>query len=205
MSTRAAAVQRGLSLEYFTVGWNALEAIVALASGVVANSIALIGFGLDSVIEVSSGLVLLWRLHADHNEERRKFVERWALRLVGITLIALASYVAGDSLWTLWKRGAPERSLPGIALAAVSLIAMPLLASAKRKVASQLSSSALHADSQQTNICAYLSGILLLGLLLNAAFGWWWADPVAAFAMVPLIAHEGMEAIRGKGCCGHDC
>lgn len=203
MSSRAALIQRGLSLEYFTVGWNALEAIVALASGVVAGSIALIGFGLDSVIEVSSGLVLLWRLHADRDEARREYVERRALRLVGVTLISLAVYVAGDSIASLWKHEVPERSLPGIALAAVSLIAMPLLASKKRRLASKLASAALHADSQQTGICAYLSGILLLGLLLNAALGWWWADPVAGLLMTPLIAYEAVEALRGRTCC--DC
>lgn len=205
MNTRAAAVQRGLNLEYFTVGWNVLEAVVALISGAVAGSIALIGFGLDSVIEVSSGLVLLWRLHSDGNEMRREFVERRALRLVGLSLAALAIYVAVDSIWSLWEREVPDRSLPGIALAAVSLVAMPLLARNKRRVASELTSGALHADSRQTDICAYLSGILLLGLLLNAALGWWWADPIAALVMTPLIAYEGLQAIRGKTCCRGGC
>lgn len=205
MSTRAAAVQRGLNLEYFTVGWNALEAVVALISGTIAGSIALIGFGLDSVIEVSSGLALLWRLHADRDEARREFVEHRALRLVGLTLAALAIYVAADSIWSLWKREVPERSLPGIVLAAVSLVAMPLLARNKRRVASELTSGALHADSRQTDICAYLSAILLLGLLLNAALGWWWADPIAALVMTPLIAYEGVQALRGKTCCHGGC
>lgn len=203
MSTRAAAIHRGLSLEYFTVAWNLLEAAIALVSGAVAGSIALIGFGLDSLIEVSSGGILLWRLHADHDEERRERVERCALKLVGASLLLLAAYVAGDSVVSLVRREAPERSLPGIALAITSLIAMPLLARAKRRVASTLGSSALQADSRQTDICAYLSAILLLGLLLNAALGWWWADPVAGLIMVPLIAYEGSEALRGRTCC-HD-
>jgi divalent metal cation (Fe/Co/Zn/Cd) transporter len=204
MNSRAAAIHRGLSLEYFTVAWNLLEAAVALASGALACSIALISFGLDSLIEVSSGGILLWRLHADQDEQRRERVERNALKLVGSSLLLLAAYVTGDSVLSLVRREAPERSLPGIALAIASLLAMPLLARAKRKVASALGSSALQADSRQTDICAYLSVILFLGLLLNAAFGWWWADPVAGLAMVPLIAYEGSEALRGKTCC-QDC
>jgi divalent metal cation (Fe/Co/Zn/Cd) transporter len=204
MNSRAAAIHRGLSLEYFTVAWNLLEAAVALASGALAGSIALISFGMDSLIEVSSGGILLWRLHADHDEQRRERVERKALKLVGSSLLLLAAYVTGDSVLGLVRREAPERSLPGIALAIASLLAMPLLARAKRKVASALGSSALQADSRQTDICAYLSAILLLGLLLNAAFGFWWADPVAGLAMVPLIAYEGSEALRGKTCC-QDC
>ncbi len=203
MSTRAAAIHRGLSLEYFTVAWNLVEAAVALVSGAVAGSIALIGFGLDSLIEVSSGGILLWRLRADHDQERRDRVERSALKLVGLSLLLLAAYVAGDSVVSLVRQEAPERSLPGIALAIASLIAMPLLARGKRRVASVLGSSALQADSRQTDICAYLSAILLLGLLLNAAFGLWWADPAAGLVMVPLIAHEGSEALRGKTCCRH--
>ena len=203
MSTRAATIHRGLSIEYFTVVWNLLEAVVALVSGAVAGSIALMGFGLDSLIEVSSGGILLWRLHADHDEERSERVERNALRLVGVSLLLLAAYVAGDSVVSLVGRKAPERSLPGIALAIASLIAMPLLARAKRRVAWALGSAALQADSRQTDICAYLSVVLLLGLLLNATFGWWWADPVAGLVMVPLIAYEGSEALRGKTCCQH--
>lgn len=204
MSTRAAVVGRGLNLEYFTVAWNLLEAVVALVSGAVAGSIALIGFGLDSLIEVSSGGILLWRLHSDHDEERREAVEQRALKLVGMSFVALAAYVAGDSVLSLIRRQAPERSLPGIVLAVVSLIAMPLLARSKRRVASALGSSALQADSRQADICAYLSAILLLGLLLNAALGWWWADPLAGLAMVPLIAYEGIQALRGKTYCD-DC
>jgi divalent metal cation (Fe/Co/Zn/Cd) transporter len=201
VDTRAAAIHRGLSLEYFTVTWNLLEATIALVSGAIAGSIALMGFGVDSLIEASSGGVMLWRLQADHDEERRERVERSALKLVGWSLLLLAGYVAGDSVVSLVRRAAPERSLPGIALAIASLISMPLLARAKRRVASRLGSSALQADSRQTDICAYLSAVLLLGLLLNAGFGLWWADPVAGLVMVPLIAYEGSEALRGKTCC----
>ena len=204
MSTRAAAIDRGLNLEYLTVAWNLLEAAVALACGAVAGSIALIGFGLDSLIEVSSGGILLWRLHADHDEERRERAEQSALKLVGLSLLLLAFYVTGESVVSLVRREVPERSLPGIVLAIASLIAMPSLARAKRRAASALGSSALRADSRQTDICAYLSAILLLGLFLNAAFRWWWADPVAGLVMVPLIANEGSEALRGKPC-GGDC
>jgi divalent metal cation (Fe/Co/Zn/Cd) transporter len=204
VNTRATAVHRGLSLEYFTVAWNLVEAVVALASGALAGSISLIGFGLDSLIEVSSGGIMLWRLHTDHDERRREAVEKRALQLVGISFLALAAYVAGDSVLSLVKQEAPERSLVGIALAIVSLIAMPLLARSKRKVALTLASPALQADSRQTDICAYLSAVLLLGLLLNAALGWWWADPLAGLVMAPIIVYEGIQALRGKSCCD-DC
>jgi len=205
VTTRAAAVHRGLTLEYFTVAWNALEAGVALLCGAVAGSIALIAFGLDSLIEVSSGGVLLWRLRSDHDAAQREGVERRALKLVGISLLVLAAYVAGDSILCLVQRDAPERSLPGIALAMAALIVMPVLARAKRKVALAIASPALQADSRQTDICAYLSATLLLGLLLNAALGWWWADPAAGLVMVPLIAYEGGEAVRGKTSCQRGC
>lgn len=201
MSSREAMVARGLRLEYFTLGWNLLEALVALVCGVIAGSIALVGFGLDSIVEVSSGSVLLWRLRADRHAENRERAERFAVRLVGVSFLLLALYVAGDAIKTLLRRETPEESIPGIVLAIASLIAMPLLARAKRRVARGLNSGAMQADSRQTDICAYLSAILLGGLLLNAALGWWWADPVAALIMVPFIAHEGIEAVQGKTCC----
>ncbi len=198
---RSALVRRGLRLEALTVAWNSAEAVIGIAAGLVAGSIALVGFGLDSVIEVSSGAVLLWRLRADRDHTRREQAERLALRLVGVSFVALAIYVAVDAAFSLWRRQAPEESLVGIGLAAVSLVVMPLLAGAKRRVAAELGSAALHADSQQTRICAYLSGILLAGLGLNAALGWWWADPVAGLLMTPIILSEGVEALRGKTCC----
>jgi len=191
----AAIVRRGRRLEYLTIGWNSLEAIISIGAGIVAGSIALVGFGIDSVIEVSSGAVLLWRLVSGEHREQL------ALKLVGFSFLALAAYVAIDALTTLWFREAPEKSYVGIGVAILSLIVMPLLASAKRKVASSIKSQAMHADSRQTDICAYLSAILVLGLGLNALFGWWWADPLAALAMVPIIAKEGIEALRGDTCC----
>jgi divalent metal cation (Fe/Co/Zn/Cd) transporter len=190
-----AAVRRGRRLEYFTVGWNLLEAAVAIGAGLLAGSIALIGFGIDSLIETSSGAVLLWRLQEGKEGEKR---ERRALRLVGISLLALAAYVAIYAAKGLVLKERPEESIIGMILAAVSLAVMPLLASAKRRVAARINSRALVADSHQTDICAYLSAILLVGLGLNALFGWWWADPVAALAMIPIIVKEGMEALRGE-------
>lgn len=182
-------------MEYLTIAWNCAEAVVAIIAGLVAGSIALVGFGLDSVIEVSSGAIVLWRLFADNER-----AERVALKLVGGSFLALAAYVAFDSVKTLWLREAPERSLPGIILGALSLVVMPLLARAKRRVAAGINSRALHADSRQTDLCAYLSAILLGGLLLNAVLGWWWADPVAGLLMTPIIIKEGREALRGESC-----
>jgi divalent metal cation (Fe/Co/Zn/Cd) transporter len=200
MPDRVQLVRRATRLEYLTVGWNLLEAVVAIVSGLLAGSVALMGFGLDSVIETFSGATLLWRLGHDHDPERRERSERLALRLVGLSLLLLAVYVAADAALALLHRKQPEESLPGIVLAAVSLAVMPLLARAKRKVAQAIGSDALHADSVQTDICAWLSAILLGGLLLNALRGWWWADPIAALIMAPLIGKEGIEALRGRGC-----
>lgn len=201
---RHAHIRRGILLEYITLGWNALEAIVAIISGLIAGSVALVGFGLDSVIEMSSGAVLLWRLHSDADEHRRERVERIALRLVGLSFVTLALYVAIDAAKSLWQHERPEESTPGIIIAAASLAVMPLLARAKRRVAAGINSGAMQADSRQTDICAYLSAILLGGLLLNALLGWWWADPVAGLIMVPIIAKEGIEALQCKTCACHD-
>jgi divalent metal cation (Fe/Co/Zn/Cd) transporter len=193
-----AALQRGRRLEYLTLAWNSLEAVAAIGAGLIAGSIALVGFGLDSVIECFSGGVLLWRLRAGEEGERR---EKPALRLVGVSFIALAIYVAYEAGSALARGRAPEKSWFGVAVAIASLVAMPLLARAKRRVAEQLNSGALQADSRQTDICAYLSAILLGGLLLNALLHWWWADPAAGLVMVLLIGREGFEALRGKTCC----
>jgi divalent metal cation (Fe/Co/Zn/Cd) transporter len=198
---RSAIVRRGRRLEYLTMAWNSGEALVALISGWMAGSVALVGFGLDSMIEVSSGAVLLWRLRADSDVNRRERAEQRALRLVGVSFLVLATYIAYDAVHSLVLREAPQESLIGIGLAMVSLIAMPLLARAKRRVARELNSGAMQADSRQTDFCAYLSAILLAGLLLNAIAGWWWADPVAGLVMVPLIVREGIEAVRGRTCC----
>ncbi|MDQ3802455.1 MAG: cation transporter [Acidobacteriota bacterium] len=166
----------------------------------VAGSVALVGFGVDSFIESLSGAALLWRLHTD-SPERRERAEQLALKLVGVSFLLLAAYVAFDSAKSLLRREPPEASYVGIGLAALSLVVMPLLARAKRKVAASINSRALEADSRQTDLCAYLSAILLGGLLLNALLGWWWADHVAALVMVPIIAKEGVEALRGEMCC----
>lgn len=198
---RSAAVRRGRQLEYLTLAWNSAEGVAALVAGLLAGSIALVGFGLDSLVEISSGAVLLWRLRAEADPRRRERVERRAQRLVGLCFLALAAYVAFDSIKGLMLHDAPQESLFGIGVAVAALIAMPLLARAKRRVARQLKSGAMHADSRQSDFCAYLSAILLGGLLLNALLGWWWADPVAALVMVPLIAREGVEGLRGERCC----
>lgn len=198
---RSRLVTKGRRLEYFTISYNSLEGLIAVIAGLVAGSIALVGFGFDSLIEVTSGSVLLWRLHADVNEERRERVEAISLRIVGVCFVVLAIYVIYDSVKSLIRREAPEESVVGIVLAAVSLVIMPLLVRAKRKVARSINSGALMADSKQTELCTYLSAILLGGLLLNALLGWWWADPVAALIMVPIIVKEGIEALRGETCC----
>jgi divalent metal cation (Fe/Co/Zn/Cd) transporter len=202
---RAHLVRCGRYLEYFTIGYNSLEGLIAVGAGLVAGSVALVGFGFDSLIEVTSGAVLLWRLHADVDEGRRERIEAISLRLVGVCFVVLALYVSYDSIKSLLRREAPDESLIGIVLAAVSLIIMPLLVGAKRKVARSINSGALMADSKQTELCTYLSAILLGGLLLNALLGWWWADPVAALIMVPIIAKEGIEALRGETCCDDAC
>ena len=201
---RARLVQRGRRLEYITAGYNSLEGLIAIIAGLIAGSRALVGFGFDSIIEVTSGLTLIWRLHADVDVERRERVEDLALRIVGILFIALALYVSYESLTSLIKHDPPDESVPGIILATASLIVMPLLVRAKRKIARGISSRAMAADAKQTELCTYLSAILLGGLMLNALLGWWWADPLAALVMVPIIAHEGIEALRGETCCGEE-
>jgi divalent metal cation (Fe/Co/Zn/Cd) transporter len=203
---RATAVKRGQRLEYFTIAYNSLEGLIAIAAGLIAGSIALVGFGFDSVIEVTSGAALLWRLSADIDETRRERVEAITLRIVGVCFLALAAYIGYDSIKSLLRYESPERSIIGIGLAAVSLVVMPVLARAKRRVAAEIKSGAMAADARQTDFCTYLSAILLGGLSLNALFGWWWADPVAALVMVPIIAKEGVEALRGETCCdGGNC
>jgi divalent metal cation (Fe/Co/Zn/Cd) transporter len=201
---RATLVKRGRHLEYITIAYNSLEGLVAIAAGLVAGSIALVGFGFDSIIEVTSGATLIWRLHADLDEARREHVEKVALRIVGVCFVALALYVSYDSIKSLISHESPSRSVPGILLAIASLIVMPLLARAKKTIARGIASGALAADARQTELCTYLSAILLGGLMLNALFGWWWADPVAALVMVPIIVREGIEALRGETCCDDD-
>ncbi len=198
---RQAVARRGKNLEYFTIAWNTLEGLIAVIAGALAGSISLVGFGIDSLIEVTSGSVLLWRMVVDADLESRERSEKLSLRIVGVCFLALAAYVGYESISDLVTRKAPEHSISGIILACVSLVVMPLLSRAKKKVATELRSSAMHADAKQTDFCVYLSAILLIGLLLNTALGWWWADPAAALIMVPLIAKEGVEAMKGETCC----
>jgi divalent metal cation (Fe/Co/Zn/Cd) transporter len=199
----AHAVKLGRRLEYFTIAWNSLEALIALAAGSLAGSVALVGFGFDSLVEVTSGAALLWRLHHESDPHRRERAERAALRLVGVCFIILALYVAYDSLSSLWTHEAPTKSLPGILLAVVSLIVMPMLSKAKRRIAATLNSAAMSADARQTEFCTYLSAILLGGLLLHALFGFWWADPVAGLVMAPIIGKEGIAGLQDKTCVCH--
>jgi len=198
---RQGFARRGKRLEYFTIAWNSLEGIVAVGAGILAGSISLVGFGVDSFIEVTSGAALLWRMSADAEEHRRERIERITLRIVGACFLWLAAYVGYEAANNLIDRKAPEHSLPGIILACVSLVVMPLLSRAKRHVGAHLKSAAMNADATQTEFCTYLSAILLGGLLLNAVFDLWWADPVAALVMVPVIAKEGVDGLRGNTCC----
>ena len=177
-----------------------MEGLVAVIAGLIAGSISLVGFGIDSFIEVTSASVLLWRMSVDADIARRERNERLSLKIVGSCFLALSAYIGYESVADLVRSQAPEHSLPGIVLACVSLLVMPVLSRAKRKVGSALGSAAMHADAKQTDFCAYLSAILLVGLLLNALFGLWWADPVAALVMVPIIAKEGLEGLRGEHC-----
>lgn len=194
-SGRELLVRRGNRLTWATLGYNSLEAVLSIGAGIAAGSVALIGFGVDSVIELSSSTAALWRLRADAAPGDRERAERHALRFIGVCFLLLAAYVLVDALQTLFTRATPEESPLGIAIAIGSLIVMPLLARAKRRVAAALESGALRAEARQTELCTWLSAILLAGLLLNATVGWWWADPVAALAMVPLIGREGIEAL----------
>ena len=206
ISDRASLVRRGRRVEYFTIAYNSLEGLIAVVAGLMAGSIALVGFGFDSLIEVTSGTALLWRLHIDADESRREHVEAVTLRIVGVLFLLLAAYVSYDSIKSLVWREQPRESIPGIILAIASVVVMPLLVRAKRKVARGINSATLMADSKQTELCTYLSAILLAGLLLNALVGWWWADPVAALIMVPIIVKEGIEGLRGETCCDDlDC
>ena len=199
-AVRQNLLRRGRLLEVFTVLWNSAEGLVSVVLGVLAGSIALVGFGMDSFVETTSGLILLWRLQTKRDSESAERAEATALRLVGVSLLVLSAYVVVDAGKRLFQQEPPAVSLPGIVLAVLSLIVMPILARAKRRVAVSLNSRALAADSVQTSICTYLSAILLGGLALNALFGWWWADPLGAVAMVPFIVREGLEASRGQRC-----
>jgi len=200
---RAVSVRQGRRLEYFTIAWNTIEGLVAVGAGLFASSISLVGFGIDSFIEVTSGSVLLWRISVDASIGDRERNEKRALRIVGLCFLLLAVYIAFESGSDLWYKRTPEHSILGIILACASLVVMPLLSRSKRRVGHALNSAAMHADAKQTQFCTYLSAILLVGLILNAAFGLWWADPLAALIMVPIIVKEGIKGVQGNTC--DDC
>ncbi len=201
--SRSVQVRRGLLLNWLTIGYNAIEAIISVAAGVVSGSVALVSFGVDSAIEVTSSVAAHWRLRADTDPERRERVERLTHRIIGWSFLALAAYVVVESVTTLWQREAPEASPVGLVILVLSVLIMPVIARASGRVARALGSRALEADAAQTSLCAHLSAIALVGVGLNAALGWWWADPVAALVMVPIIAREGLEGVRGAAAC--DC
>ena len=194
---RATLHRRALRLEWLTTSWNVAEAVIAIASGAVAGSTALIAFGIDSLIEVSSAAVVLWRLlttGADATEEQQEHADRRAHFLVGLTFYLLAAYVTVDAGLAIVRRDVPASAPVGIALAAASLLVMPLLAYAKQRTGREMGSKALQADARETWLCAYLSATLLIGLGLNAWLGWWWADPVGGLAMVPFMVWQGRSA-----------
>lgn len=197
----------GLVLVVATLAWNVVEAGVALASGWAAGSVALVGFGLDSVIESAAAGVLLWRLRLETrgaDPERLEAAERRVHRFVGATFLVLALYVTAQAGWLLARREAPAESLVGIALAVASLVVMPAVAWGKLRAAARIPSPALRAEAKETLACTWLSFALLLGLGANAVAGWWWADPLAALAMVPWLVREGREGLRGESCEGAD-
>jgi len=195
---RAALARRIRMLVAATITYNVIEAVVALTEGSRASSAALVGFGLDSVIEVSSAAVVAWQFSAPDPETR----ERTALRLIAFSFFALAAYVAADAVLTLLGVGGEPRHSPiGIGLAALSLLVMPALSLAQRRAGHEIGSLSAVADSKQTLLCSYLSAVLLAGLLLNSLFGWSWADPVAALGIAALAAREGVQAWHGDACC----
>jgi divalent metal cation (Fe/Co/Zn/Cd) transporter len=196
---RAALSRRSLWLAYATAGYNLLEGLVAIAAGAAASSTALIGFGLDSFVEVSSAAVIIWQFRSRVPEDR----ERLALRLIAVSFFALAAWVTVDAVRSLLAGGDADPSPVGIGLAVASLIVMPLLVRAKRRTGRDLGSATVMADSTQTMLCTYLSAVLLLGLVLNALWGWSWADPIAALVIAGVAVKEGVEAWRGEHC--DDC
>ncbi|MGH3194106.1 MAG: cation transporter [Streptosporangiaceae bacterium] len=182
--------RRALSLAYLSMGWMVIEAAVAVTAGVLAASIALVGFGLDSVIEFLSAVIVVWQLHGRGGERETR-----AVRLIGVTFFALAAYLTAESIRDLIAQARPEHSVPGIAVTAAALIVMPLLAVAKRRTGQAMSNRAVIADSAETAFCAFTSAAALLGIGLNAWLGWWWADPAAALVIAALAVREGLEAL----------
>ncbi len=199
MPDRSSILNRALLLERVTIAWNVAEAVIAVGAGWLAGSIALVGFGLDSVIETIAAVALYRRLRAElagATEDEAEAHERKALWIVGVTFFLLGAYIVFEAVSSLWTTEPPQASPVGIILASVSLVVMPVLALAKHRTGKALESRALVADAKETFVCSYLSLTLLAGLGLNALFGWWWADPIAALAMLPFVLHEGWEAIE---------
>ncbi|MFI6600287.1 cation transporter [Nonomuraea sp. NPDC050536] len=180
-----------------TITYNVIEAVVAITAGTLASSAALVGFGLDSVVEVASAAAVAWQFSAADHERR----ERTALRVIALSFFALAAYVTFDAVRALLGVGEAGHSTPGLILAALSLVIMPLLSAAQRRAGRELGSASAVADSKQTLLCTYLSGVLLAGLALNSLYGWAWADPIAALAIAAVAVKEGREAWRGDTCC----
>jgi divalent metal cation (Fe/Co/Zn/Cd) transporter len=201
---RARLLRRGRRLEHATIAWNAVEAIVAIGAGLAAGSIALVGFGGDSVIETVAAVFVLRRLNAEiaGHEQRARDRERRALRVIAFTFWALAAYILYEAVRALVGHETPAESALGITLAAISLVVMPLLGWAKKRTGDMLGSRALVADAWETFVCSYLSFTLLLGLVLNSVVGWWWADPLAAMLMIPFLMREGREAASDAAAAG---
>ncbi|MFF9647024.1 cation transporter [Kitasatospora aureofaciens] len=197
---RDALVRRIRLLVAATITYNAVEAAAAVTAGTLASSTSLVGFGLDSVIEVSSAAAVAWQFSA-HDHAVRETREKTTLRVIALSFFALAAYVTVDAARTLAGTGEAERSIPGIALAAMSLLVMPVLSAAQRKAGRELGSASAVADSKQTLLCTYLSAVLLTGLLANAALGWSWADPLSALVIAAVAVKEGRDTWQGKGCC----
>ncbi|MDT0388779.1 cation transporter [Streptomyces dubilierae] len=196
---REALARRIRLLVAATIAYNAVEAIVAITAGALASSTALIGFGLDSVIEVSSAAAVAWQFTA--RDDVRQAREQRTLRIIAVSFFVLAAYVAVDAVRALTGTGEAERSVPGIVIAALSLAVMPFLSAAQRRAGRELGSASAVADSKQTLLCTYLSAVLLAGLVLNATLGWTWADPLAALVIAALAVKEGRDAWQGEGCC----
>ncbi|MFE9456998.1 cation transporter [Streptomyces californicus] len=197
---REALAKRIRLLVAATIAYNVVEAVVAITAGTAVSSTALIGFGLDSIIEVSSAAAVAWQFSArDHTVREAR--EQRTLRIIAVSFFALAAYVTVDAVRALAGTGEAERSVPGIVIAALSLALMPFLSVAQRRAGRELGSASAVADSKQTLLCTYLSAVLLLGLVLNATLGWSWADPIAALAIAAIAVKEGRDAWQGKGCC----
>jgi divalent metal cation (Fe/Co/Zn/Cd) transporter len=190
-------LRRAFWLEYATIGWNTAEAAVALTFGILAGSLALTAFGIDSVIEVFAAVVVLIELRGHHDHARGQ-AEQIFLRLIGRSFFLLATYILIEATWDLLAHARPHESIPGIVLTSLSLVTMSFLARAKHRVGHEINCPPLIADSQETRLCALLSAVTLVGLALNAAFGWWWADPVAAVGIAVMASVEGYEALSGR-------